>query len=155
MAEHRGETKYDPEPAPEAAPETWSELIIWLAEQHHGGKFYAMARHLGRAPALLYQWRDGITRQPDLASIDLIARTYRLERARVMEVALSGQVEANGLAAPITPSDRTPLHGFIRQDIQAIRLALSDVTAAVRAIEHRLYTLREVAEDVEALEDGD
>jgi hypothetical protein len=115
-----------------ASPRTWRELIIWLAERHHEGRLYAMARHLGRAPALLYQWRDGVTKQPGLASIDLIARVYGLDRAAVMDIALGRAPEAaprprrrkptpkaGGSAAPMSdngdyrPVARPPIGGIM------------------------------------------
>jgi hypothetical protein len=79
---------------------TWRELILWLAEEYHGGTLYQMARHLRRSSALLYQWRDGQTEHPDLTSIKLIVTTYGLDTATVMALALGSRAwpvaEENG-----------------------------------------------------------
>ena len=60
---------------------TWRELILWLAAEYHDGKLYPMARHLQRAPALLYQWRDGVTKQPGPA-LGRVDRDHVRPRAR-------------------------------------------------------------------------
>ena len=67
---------------------SWAALIVWLVDEHLHGAFHAMARHLGRSSALIYQWRDGQTQLPELGSVDLIARTYGLDRSHVMDIAL-------------------------------------------------------------------
>ena len=59
---------------------TFAQLIPALAEKYHGGSFNQMSKRLGTAPALVYQWKDGLIHRPSPEKLERLCRAYGLDR---------------------------------------------------------------------------
>ena len=67
-------------------PQTFKDLVVELAQKHHGGAYYPMAKRLQVSTALVYQWKDGITKRPQDEYLERLCDAYGLRFDEVKEI---------------------------------------------------------------------
>lgn len=75
------------------------ELVNWLADKHHAGAVYPMAKRTGLSPATMEKWSEGNVKNPEIASLYLLADAYQLSRSDVIEVAMRAPSKRRGRRA--------------------------------------------------------
>jgi hypothetical protein len=64
------------------------ELVTWIAETWHEGSYYPIAERLGTSTAVVYQWRDSLTKSPRVSSIYKLSTAYGLDPHWAMDVVM-------------------------------------------------------------------
>ena len=64
----------------------FQSLVLWLLRTRHRDTALQMARHLKIASGTVDKWRHGITRNPALSTLTLLAERYRLPLADVIKI---------------------------------------------------------------------
>lgn len=88
-------------------PATFAALIQQLADEHHQGHFYPIAKRMPSASALVYGWRNGTIRQPTPQKIRLLCNAYGLDFQQVLELAMRSASSAQ--LPPSTGRKRRPV----------------------------------------------
>lgn len=77
-------------------------LIHNLAEEHHDGKLMPLAQRASLAVGTVSQWRRGITKQPDPASLHRLCVAYGLDPAKVFTLIMNDiSLRADGRPVPM------------------------------------------------------
>lgn len=63
-----------------------ASLIKWLAKEYHHGKYAPMVSRLDVSPALVYQWKDGVTRSFGGSILRRACHSYNLDESEVMKI---------------------------------------------------------------------
>jgi hypothetical protein len=65
---------------------TWQELILGLADHHHGGKILPLVMRANLTQAIVYSWARGTVKTPRADGIKIIAKAYDLNPEALAEL---------------------------------------------------------------------
>lgn len=123
-----------PAAATTTSPATWAEVIRALAERHHEGHFYPIAKRLKVSSGTVLQWRDGTIQRPSPAMIARVCEAYELRLADIWPIVygaptmptMKSQPKRGRRSRSIMSLSRRPLSKMLGQDAatpQALALA--------------------------------
>jgi transcriptional regulator with XRE-family HTH domain len=61
----------------------FQSLVLWLAQKHHNGNKYQMAKRLGVGVSLISFWANGQVKRPTMRHIRNLCTTYKLNHDEV------------------------------------------------------------------------
>lgn len=63
---------------------TFGELLDRIAAQYHNGQLIGIAKKIGLSSGRIYQWHDGLTKQPGMNALRRLSRAYGVDIREIL-----------------------------------------------------------------------